>query len=282
LEQAQMSYQQSGGQNHRLAMVGWMLGAILWQLQEPFAAYDHWVTSRGIFLELAELAVRKRDAIKSRWYSERVEDMAVDLSGTAPQSYTWLHYFDPSNLSKVSGLLSEYRGPDDRLRGVSSVPDPLDPLQQVLEQMDDLVRNNQGYATVVDMANRLQAVSSFRANHLQHPDVLVEGGLAACLMNMFPAAVEFLRRAVSEYKPLSHQQAVAGWMLGIAAWNVPEDEMMALEAWRRSIETFERLSREADQRNRQQQWHWYRELLIVLKRALQEKIEHHFGKTIPN
>jgi hypothetical protein len=193
-----------------------------------------------------------------------------------------LHYFDPSNLSKVSGLLSEYRGPDDRLRGVSSVPDPLDPLQQVLEQMDDLVRNNQGYATVVDMANRLQAVSSFRANHLQHPDVLVEGGLAACLMNMFPAAVEFLRRAVSEYKPLSHQQAVAGWMLGIAAWNVPEDEMMALEAWRRSIETFERLSREADQRNRQQQWHWYRELLIVLKRALQEKIEHHFGKTIPN
>jgi tetratricopeptide (TPR) repeat protein len=267
------AYMESENQSHHHAVVLWLQGILQWQLRIKFEAYESWRQAYELFCGLANLNIKTRAAEKVRWYSSRSGEMAVELAATIPEAYTWLHEFEPSSLTNLA--LSH----SDQVEGnhfQTPAQKQEDVLVKLITRMDAEVRLKQRYATAMKLVDHLKEAAFHSSNHHLLPDVLVEGGLAACQMDLPHEAVDLLRRAAIQYAPFSHQQAVAYWMLGITLWQMEGEEDKALAAWRKSIEGFNILSREADEKNKQQDRRWYLDRIKILDQALQDKVDSRF------
>ncbi len=267
-------YAGSENQDHRVAVVLWLQGILQWRLRDNFEAYESWRLAYEHYVDLSDQSVKTRAAEKVRWYSKHLHDMAVELAATAPEAYAWLHRYEPSalsNLTLASANQAEGRG------SLAPGHEQLDALMTLVAQIDLEIRKNQRYATAIQLVEHLKNAALNSPNPGLLPDVLVEGGLAACQMDLPHEAEELLRLAAIHYRPFSHQQAVTNWMLGIALWQMKGAEDEALAAWRKSIDGFEFLCGEANEKNRQEQFSWYRERAEILKQALQDKINSRFG-----
>ncbi len=233
-------YQKDLGQYRRQAVVFWLLGYTEWRLRLNSKACGDWRTACLIFTKLAEDCDDARQPEQAAWYREKLDEFQRDLAMTPEEALTWLNLFEP-------GFLGE---------------DLVELRNQMLEAVN---RNDQSLAS--RLARSLAALASSRPDLDERAEAYLECGLAYYQMQDMRAAVHCIQEAVSLYRPFSHQQAVARWMLGLAEWQNVDLQLDAMTQWALSLNIFRQLEEEANLSGQRERAAWYRRTIDILSRA---------------
>jgi tetratricopeptide (TPR) repeat protein len=232
--------------SHRLGIAMWLLGLALWKNQEYEPCHANWSKVRGIFSEIAKLKVQQQASEDVRWYTEKIDLLRLDLACTAEEANAWLTMWDPSNLSTTAKMLA-----DEIKRQVKKKQFPL----------------------AYEIGNQLARVSKNRLDSSETAEAWILIGLAANQMGAPRLAMDYWLRGISSFAPLSHGQAVARWMMGVAQWQMPAEHTNAIKSWRDAIETFNKLQDQADHMNDVNRRDWYKVWVPIMRDALERTIK---------
>jgi tetratricopeptide (TPR) repeat protein len=229
---------------HRCAVTLWLRGIVQWEMNHNYEAYDDWKNACVLFNKLAEDSA-KRSAMGNKdervlWYRERLEWMRVSLACTAEEAYTWLNELEPGCLGRD---LVEVR--NWIVDGIKK-PSAINVNQQIRNLMELLAR---------------------RSNLCEKAEAFLECGLAKYHLQDYGESIQFLQMSVSTYKPDSHQQMVARWILGIVMMKDIPRFKDGLQEWVICIEDAGRLEERAHWANDRQRVEWYGEKLAIMKQA---------------
>ena len=230
---------------HRLGVSKWMLGILLWRLNENAAAYADWTKSKELFVSLAQQKVRTHDINMVNWYYQRLRSMRLDLVTRAEEAYYWLNIFEQSHLSPTG-------------------TDYVKEIRKKIQAKD--------YPLAYEIGLQLARISQTRTDTLETAEAWVMVGLSAIQMGNPRLAADYLQRGASAYNPWGHHQAVTRWMLGIAQGMVPDLVTQAVKNWMKAIDAFDSLKLKADRDNDQARKDWYESNIEIMKSALNSRL----------
>gem|GEM_PF-1983331 len=232
--------------SHRLGIARWLLGLALMRSQEYEPAHANWSLARGIFSELARQKLKIQDSDGVRWYTDKLDLLHLDLACTAEEANAWLTMWEPSHLSSAARLLAD--------------------------EIKNQIKRKQ-FPLAYEIGNQLLKVSRNRLDGSETAEAWVLIGLAANQMGAPRLAMDYWLRASTSFAPLSHGQAVARWMMGVAQWQIPQEVTNATRHWRDAIETFTKLQMQADQVNDADRRDWYKTWTPIMRKALERTIK---------
>jgi hypothetical protein len=230
---------------HRHAVALWVLGSIQWKTRQNHDAYRNWADAREIF--------RKREPLfqhfpkEKSWYQNRVRYMEIKSAMRSEEIWTWLNYFEPSNLRT--------------------------PTKQFVDRVQEKIRQ-QAYSNVYALMQDLQEADRRSETLYEKAENYLEFGLAMYQMGNVYYAIELLRKSVRYFHPgvgTYHKQVVARCMLGALEWMQRASHDQAKADWMRCIDEFEKLRGLADRDNCQDKEKWYARQRDILRVALFEK-----------
>jgi tetratricopeptide (TPR) repeat protein len=238
------------GHYHRRAVALWMLGYIEWELLETDSATQNWEAAREGFVWMGE------------WYQNRaiqsLNVTKVTRASLFDEAFGWLNIHEPSKLKRT---------PRELLTIISRRLDE--------RNLDE--ENAQDTWVIYQLIYKLIDETSTSTDYMETAEAYVECGLAVYRMGHLGEAMRYLELGINQYHPLTHQQAVAKWLLGIVQWDLEGYEDLARKNWQDAIGTFEQNALQSQHRNRTQQSKWYSDTLHVMQTALDEKIRSFYG-----
>jgi tetratricopeptide (TPR) repeat protein len=112
----------------------------------------------------------------------------------------------------------------------------------------------------------------------------IECGLAAYRMGNFEEAITLFETAIQLYGPkyARHYEATAKWMLGCVQWQTPNQEDNALVSWTQSIDTYERLVIQSQERLSRNRSAWYADRVNEMRQALEVALQPPSSRPAPS
>lgn len=230
---------------HRRAVALWILGITQWDMHENHDAYRNWADAREMFRQRALLF--QHFPTECSWYQNRIRHMEVRCAARPEEIWTWLNYFEPSNLRPST--------------------------HQVVDCVQQKIREHV-YSNVYALMPDLQEATRRSEEIYERAEVYLEFGLAMYQMGNPHYAIELLRKSVLTFYPgigCYHKQVVARCMLGALEWMERSSKHQAEVDWYCCMNEFEKLRGCADRDHQQEKEKWYAEHRDILRTALFEK-----------
>lgn len=240
LREATEGYQKS---SHEWAVAHWMRGIIQWNFNEHNQAYGHWFEARKAILKCHAAKVAVADTQMSLWYTQIIEKIKIEMAKKVEEANYWLNIHEPSRLSAVA--------------------------KQFTDQMILNIRSRK-YPEAYEFGNYLLGISRGAIEMRETAEAWEKVGLAAWQMGDARKSIEYWKRGVSAYEPMSHQSATLKWMIGIAEWSLPSEYENALTHCQDAIDMYGYCQTVADRGNRQSEREWYQVTIPVMTKALEE------------
>ena len=224
--------------SYKFGVTAYMLGWVLWDMEERENAQSYWQQARGIFDKKRAFLQQRQDGMQADIGTAGVDDMAEVYND-------WLHKWGEKYLREQSAQLVEILERKRRRRDV----------------------------TAYDTIDRLLD-SVFRTKEYQaEAEACVVSGYTCFVLENYPLAEAYFTRAVATYLPGTHPQAVALWMLGMVQWRIEGEFGRAAQSWERALTTFEDLAVVEKNQNRHNRFEWYSEKLALMRSALTLKLQ---------
>lgn len=240
MREASDGYQRT---SHEWAVAHWMRGIIQWNLLANSQAYGHWFEARKAFLKCHADRVALADTQLSLWYTQIIEKIKIEMAKKVEEADFWLNIHEPSRLTPLANQLTERITSDIR---------------------------NRKFVEAYEFGTYLVGINRGRLDMRETAEAWEKVGLAAWQMGNSRKAIEYWKRGVSAYEPMSHQSATLKWMIGIAEWSLPSEYENALKHCQDAIDLYSYCQTGADRANRQSEREWYQMNIPVISLALQE------------
>jgi tetratricopeptide (TPR) repeat protein len=208
-------------------------------------AYRNWADAKEIFHQLE--AYFQRFQKGKSWYKIPIQRMEANCAARPEEIWTWLNYFERSNLRP--------------------------PTQQVVECVQEKIRE-QAYSNVYALMQDLQEANKRCEEVHEMAEIYLEFGLAAYQLGNNYFAIDLLGNAVQNFYPgigSYHKEVVARCMLGAVEWLQKPSNSQAAGHWLHCIEEFENLRGLADRDCLQEKEQWYVQHRNFLWAALLEQ-----------
>ena len=226
---------------HRHAVALWVLGTIQWKTRQNHDAYRNWVEARDIFKQREPLF--QHFPKEKSWYQNRVRYMDVKSAMRPEEIWTWLNYFERSNLRT--------------------------PTKQIVDCVQEKIRE-QAYSNVYALMQDLQEANRQSESIYEKAEIYLEFGLAMYQVGNIYYAIELLRKSVLYFYPgvgTYHKQVAARCMSGALEWMQRSSHHQADADWTCCIDEFEKLRGSADRDNCQEKEKWYAQHRDILRTA---------------
>lgn len=231
-------------QQHRQAVILWLLGCLEWQKHLNNQANKRWRDACEIFAKLALDCQDARQLERAIWYQDGVNQFQADLALTVEDACDWIYECSHSSL-----------GED---------------LVALRRLIIDAV-NTRNISSANALAHYMIDVAADRPLD-EKADANLECGQLHYQMGNLESAIDLVKRAISLYPLHGHKHAVAVWVLGLLKWSRNPRDPEVLKHWTDSLECFTRLEVESNQRGNSKHAIWYRTRIEILARAKQQRI----------
>lgn len=271
---------------HRLAVARWLCGWSAWKLHAHYTACDAWMSARAGMVQLLENSEDEKQEQKEKWYQQAIFEMEVELGCTAEEAYTWLNKYPAQNIivraasgkKKVGApLIQNDEQQSEHLQGLSMMGKDLFILRnKVVEEIkraeEGIFLGNQDSMGDFHMASQvihmMLKMLEQRFDLNERAEALVECGLAFHQIGEHREASIWLSRAVSYFKPGSHQQAVARWMCGLLQLQLDSGDLNAFNNLQIANDNLVDLRCRAEIANNEELVKWYTHIIQIMDAAV--------------
>jgi tetratricopeptide (TPR) repeat protein len=236
--------------SHEWAVANWLRGVVQWKKLANSQAYAHWFQARDAFLKCHANRVTIADTQMSLWYTQVIEKIRVEMAKTVEEADFWLNFHETSRLTPQAKQLS------DRI-------------------VKDIRAGN--FIEAYEFGNYLVAINRGRLDMRETAEAWEKVGLAAWQMGNPRKAIEYWKRGVSAYEPMSHQSATIKWMVGIAEWSLPTEYENAMKHCQDVVDSYGYCQSVADRSNRQAEREWFQRTIPIMRIALEELRKEKMG-----
>ena len=236
-----------GKDSHAVAIASWMLGIIERSLLRTDFSYINWYGAIQTFDKLRDR--HKHVPITHAWYTTSIRKMNQELITLPHESFWWLNRFTRTRLSDLN--------------------------HQFVDGINESIGRKQfdkAYQTV----SILKEMTKDCRDVLEIPEIFVETGFAAYRMANPLQAIQDIKLAVVRYPSGSHRREVLHWMLGTIQWECEDEMVEAVRNWKKSLDGFIALSKQAARDKCEDQKCWYEQKLTYMQQALIGKIAENY------
>lgn len=229
--------------SHEWGVANWLRGVVQWKKLANNQAYGHWFQARDAFVKCHSQRVTMADTQMSLWYTQVIEKIRIEMAKTVEEADYWLNFHEPSRLTPQA--------------------------KQLAERITKDIRAN-SFIEAYEFGNFLIAINRGRIDMRETAEAWERVGLAAWQMGNPRKAIEYWKRGVSAYEPMSHHSATLKWMIGLAEWSLPLEFESAMKHCQDAIDSYGYCQLAADRANRQAEKEWFQRTIPVMRLALEE------------
>lgn len=220
------------GDHHHTGVIDWAIYMALHRNGEFQQAYFWAASARNKFTDFIQLRARQSNKLQEKWYRERVLDFTCNLASSPHYIYIWMTE-EPRGRKWLRPHAVQIRDQLSAIKNRGSARETYEKMELLLgvcrESMEPC-ESAEAYAycglVEIDRGNRMNAIRLYRS-------------------------------AVSHYRPGSHEQVHARWMLGLAQMESPENHCDGIKNLETCLEDMKQLKTKADQQNKEDDRRWY-------------------------
>lgn len=248
---------------HKLGVARWLYGWTAWDLYVHYTAYESWCRTRDDFKKVLEHSQDEKNGDKVRWYQETLFKMEVEFACKAEEVFTWLYISRTEDMQLHLGTTKMSETFVNRRERI---------VRQIIAAEAVLVHSSGSsegdFRLVAQNVEEMLRALDNTYDLVERAEGQLECGLAFHQIRDNRQAAIQLKRAVENYQPKSHQQAVARWMLGLMQLQPGAENGNAMDSFRIAQADFILLKEQEGKANNILLSEWYAKQLPVLDAAI--------------